>query len=202
MSFLIKGIFGEWFTKFVQFRGNSSYGDFKVIKFESNIKIEVAPFSIGLGQIFAQDLGITRKRWVVILQNLKVSKLFFKVSISYIKSYEKHDEDVAKPVRPTILELCPNFVQKWDPVLQKIVPPQFWQRFWIGVVIGKYRYLPLSISIDILFSGIDIYIDTECRVSYGFSIGIEIYTRVHYPRFTCEWSRKNLWFYILSLNGE
>ncbi len=40
-----------------------------------------------------------------------------------------------------------------------------------------------------------------CETFRKWHCDLNLY-KVRYPRFTCEWSRKNLWFYILSLNGE
>ncbi len=47
-----------------------------------------------------------------ILFNLDVSKIFAKVSHPYVKFDKKHVEIIAKPVRPTVLGSCQNFVQK------------------------------------------------------------------------------------------
>ncbi len=38
---------------------------------------------------------------------------FCKMPYPYVEFDKKHDGDVAESVRPTILELFPNFVQKW-----------------------------------------------------------------------------------------
>ncbi len=65
------------------------------------------------------------------MHNFHVSKIFPQVSYSYLKFSEKHDENVPEPVRPTVLQLCPNYVQKWDPELTKILTLQFW--WWIRI---------------------------------------------------------------------
>ncbi len=46
---------------------------------------------------------------------LDVTKIFAKVPYLFVKINEKHDADVAEAVKPTVLELCSNFVQKWGP---------------------------------------------------------------------------------------
>ncbi len=66
-----------------------------------------------------------------ILYNLHVSKIFGSVPNRYVKLDKKHDVDVAEPVRSTVLELCPNFLQKWAPESPKMVSPQFWWHIWI-----------------------------------------------------------------------
>ncbi len=38
-----------------------------------------------------------------ILDNMQVSKIFAKVPYLYVNFYEKHDGDVADPVRPIVL---------------------------------------------------------------------------------------------------
>ncbi len=45
-----------------------------------------------------------------ILANLNVSKIFTVVPYPYVKFEEKQYGDVAELVRPTVLELCQNFV--------------------------------------------------------------------------------------------
>ncbi len=50
------------------------------------------------------------------------SKLFAKGRYPRVKFNEKHDGDVAEPVQSTVLELCPNFIQKWGTNLQKCSP--------------------------------------------------------------------------------
>ncbi len=59
------------------------------------------------------------------LDNLNVSKIHAKVNYPYVKFIEKHDLDVAVPVRPIIFELRPIFMQKWDLEPPKMVPSQF-----------------------------------------------------------------------------
>ncbi len=62
---LTKGTFLCKFIKFLRIGGNESHGVYEVIEIESIIKIGVAPFLVALGPISAQNLGITRERWVV-----------------------------------------------------------------------------------------------------------------------------------------
>ncbi len=38
--------------------------------------------------------------------------IFAKVPVPYVKFDEKHDEDFTEPVRPTVLKLRTNFLQK------------------------------------------------------------------------------------------
>ncbi len=50
---------------------------FDVAEFESVLKIEVAPFLVGLRSIYARNLGITRERWIVrARRHLHLSWLF------------------------------------------------------------------------------------------------------------------------------
>ncbi len=53
------------FIEFVRFGGNGNYGILKIIEFLFVRKIEMAPFLLDLGPIFARNLGISRKQWVV-----------------------------------------------------------------------------------------------------------------------------------------
>ncbi len=46
-------------------------------------------------------------------------KIFTKISYPSVKFKEKHDGDGGEPTQLTILELRPNFVQKWSPKQQK-----------------------------------------------------------------------------------
>ncbi len=39
-------------------------------------------------------------------------KIFVKMLYPKVKFYEKHDTDIGMPLRPTVLELPPSFVQK------------------------------------------------------------------------------------------
>ncbi len=59
------------------------------------------------------------------LDNLPVSKIFAEVISPYVKFVEKHDGDVAEPIRLTVLELRSNFLKKWGPEQSKVVSPQF-----------------------------------------------------------------------------
>ncbi len=52
-----------------------------------------------------------------------VPKIFTNVLRPYVKSDERKDRDCAEPVRPIILELRTNFLQKWGPGAPKMVPP-------------------------------------------------------------------------------
>ncbi len=59
------------------------------------------------------------------LDNWHVSKVVANLPSPFVKFDEEPDGDSPATVRPTILELCPNFVQKWGPVPAKMGPPKF-----------------------------------------------------------------------------
>ncbi len=52
-------------------------------------------------------------------------KIFENVPTSLVKFDEEDDGEVAEPIQPTVLELRPDFVQKWGPEHAKIVVSQF-----------------------------------------------------------------------------
>ncbi len=60
-----------------------------------------------------------------IFPNLDDSKIFANIPFSYVKFYEKNDVDVADPIQSIVLELCHNFLQKWDAGTPEMVPPIF-----------------------------------------------------------------------------
>ncbi len=56
---------------------------------------------------------------------LSNAKIFANVPDPYVKFDGKYDGDVVDPVQPTVLELCPYFVQKWGTEHTKMMSPQF-----------------------------------------------------------------------------
>ncbi len=67
-----------------------------------------------------------------ILANLNFSNIFAKTPFPYINFEEKHDEDVAEPVQPTVLELCVNFVQSGTQSHHKWCHLNFDDEFQLG----------------------------------------------------------------------
>ncbi len=54
-----------------------------------------------------------------IFEDLEFSNIFPKVQHPYVEFDWKQDGDVSEPVRPTVLELCPNSLIKNDQILSK-----------------------------------------------------------------------------------
>ncbi len=67
-----------------------------------------------------------------------------------IKFYVKHDREVAQPVRP-ILELGPDFVQKWGSESAKMIVAQFLRRNQIRLS-RKSVYQSVRLNWENLFS--------------------------------------------------
>ncbi len=61
MTIYYKGVFLEHYMQFARF-GQNDRRVFMAAEIECVIKIEVAPFVVALGSIFARNLGITRER--------------------------------------------------------------------------------------------------------------------------------------------
>ncbi len=107
---------------------------FEVFELESIVEIEVTPFLEALGSIFEQNLGITREQWVVQASRHihPVSRrILLKDTGPLVKILEVWNVHVTESVRPTGLELCPNFVQKWGPETPKVMPPPLERRIRI-----------------------------------------------------------------------
>ncbi len=103
-------------------------GVFEVPEFEFSIKIEVAPFLLNLGTLFARNLRIARERWVgLALRRLhRFSRPILRTKSAHLRTFLKRSN----------LGKCPYYR----------VRAFFWSIYWIRSICRKLRLWRFSMS--------------------------------------------------------